>query len=152
MSATDAGITNLVVRSIRRLWDRPLTWKLSILLGGTFVGLLGLTLLVPEDVGTPAAWVLLLAGIIVIARTAENDLRNRAQAEPAWDRRWSPGRSLLYPWWARGITVATAAFGGGLLAKATSSEWLAWFLAVMLIGVLIEWVVVRTRTRRRRLT
>jgi len=58
----------------------------------------------------------------------------------------------LYPWWARVIAVATAALGGAVVAKATSSDWLLWFLGFLLIGVVVEWLVVRTRTRRRRLT
>jgi hypothetical protein len=137
----------MVQRVIRGLWNRPLTWKLSVSLGASVLGLAGLTLLLPEQLATPAFWALLLSWGIVLARTAENNMRNRAQADPAWKRRGSPARRLMYPWWARVIAVAAAALGGAIAAKVTSSYWLPWFLGAMGIGVLVEWLVIRIRAR-----
>jgi hypothetical protein len=131
--------------SVRQLWDRPLTWKLALVLAGVLVGLLTLALLLPERLGKLTSWLLLLGWMILLAKTAENDLRLRAQVDPAATRRWSPGRALLFPWWGRVIAVATAALGGALVATATSTPWIPWFLGLLIVGALVEWIVVLVR-------
>jgi hypothetical protein len=140
-----------VPRNIGWFWDRSLTWRLSVMLGGLVVALTALTFLLPERFGTPAGWIVLLGASIVLARTAENGVRTRAQEEGATKRRWSPGLSLSYPWWARVITFATAVIASAILARAASSSSLPWFLGFMVVGVLVEWLVVRFRSKRLRL-
>jgi hypothetical protein len=91
----------------------------------------------------------LLGASIVLARTAENDVRIRAaQGRRALNWYWSPGLILLYPWWARVIAVATAVVASEVVAGPTSNYWLLCFLAFMVIGVLVEWFVVYFRRRR----